>query len=521
MFGTQFYPTPPPLVSRMLAGVDFRTIGTVLEPSAGSGVLVEAVASRMSSYNRYGDADIDAIELDPELAAMLTGKGHRLVWDDFLTYRTWKRYDLIVMNPPFAAGAKHLIKALDMQAAYGGTVVCLLNAETLRNPHTTQRQHLVDTLTYLEARIEYVNGAFTNAARPTDVEVAIVTAVTPPPDRADYVGSEFRTATDHPDTDQAAPSRDQLAVGDVIAAMIADFDNEAALGVDIIEQFNAAKTRLTTGRGIYAKPLLDLHNTGHDHDPATVNRFLRDLRHKYWRALFDHPVLTSKLTIAMNEALRHRLDEFAGYDFNAFNVRTLQLDLAEGLNRGIEDAAVKVFDTLSQKHAMNEFSRNRHLYDGWKTNDAWQINRRVIIPIYLGYFASAGSAADALADIEKVLNYFDGMAPIEQRATDVLARYREIRFGQKVACHYFDATVYAKGTIHITFRCPDLVKQLNVFAGKRYNMLPPDYGRKAYADLNADERRIVDAFEGEAEYARTRQALATCAGPRLALTAAG
>lgn len=50
-----------------------------------------------------------------------------------------KEYDLIVMNPPFENGVKHLLKALEMQSRNGGSIVCLLNAETIKNQCTNER----------------------------------------------------------------------------------------------------------------------------------------------------------------------------------------------------------------------------------------------------------------------------------------------------------------------------------------------------------------------------------------------
>mgnify|MGYP003290709934 CR=1 FL=1 len=59
------------------------------------------------------------------------------------------------MNPPFSNGDKHLLKALQIQQN-GGKVVCLLNAETIRNPYTETRKTLVDLLEKYEAEIEYI-----------------------------------------------------------------------------------------------------------------------------------------------------------------------------------------------------------------------------------------------------------------------------------------------------------------------------------------------------------------------------
>ena len=118
MFNNTFYPTPETIANKMLEGIDFTFIQTVLEPSAGKGDLIAAVQKANDrakhSYN-YSSIDIDAVEIDPNLRALLKGNEIRVVHDNFLTMHTSKHYDLIVMNPPFNEGDKHLLKALEMQ----------------------------------------------------------------------------------------------------------------------------------------------------------------------------------------------------------------------------------------------------------------------------------------------------------------------------------------------------------------------------------------------------------------------
>ncbi len=73
---------------------------------------------------------------------------------------------------------------------------------------------------------------------------------------------------------------------------------------------------------------------------------------------------------------------------------------------------------FSRKHYWdNEISSNIHYYNGWKTNKAWKINTKIIIPLsgfrdmeYSGgkYEPTHYSVIDKLTDIEKVLNYLDG-----------------------------------------------------------------------------------------------------------------
>lgn len=123
------YPTPQKFIDKMLEGLDFRMINSILEPSAGTGNIVEALKKKENihsyRYNKY-QFDIDCIEVDQNLQHILKGKGFRVIYNDFLTYDTMKEYQLIIMNPPFSNGCKHLLKALEMQERNGGAVVCLL-----------------------------------------------------------------------------------------------------------------------------------------------------------------------------------------------------------------------------------------------------------------------------------------------------------------------------------------------------------------------------------------------------------
>jgi len=60
----EFYPTPIRLIDKMLSGIDFKLINTVLEPSAGKGDIVNEVNRKLkSSQNKYSNenyrCDID------------------------------------------------------------------------------------------------------------------------------------------------------------------------------------------------------------------------------------------------------------------------------------------------------------------------------------------------------------------------------------------------------------------------------------------------------------------------------
>jgi len=60
---------------------------------------------------------------------------------------------------------------------------------------------------------------------------------------------------------------------------------------------------------------------------------------------------------------------------------------------------------------------------------------------------------------------------------------------------YFTCTVHKKGTIHLTFRDPDILRRFNVVACKGKNWLPEDYGARKFSQLTPEEREVVTSFE--------------------------
>ena len=133
----EFYPTPKELLGKIFKDVTWWKVKYVLEPSAGMGDIADYIKEAANSQDY--SLDIDCVEIEPEFREILKGKGYPVVHDNFLTFHTYKQYDLIVMNPPFSEGDKHLMKALNLMR-HGGDIICILNAETVRNPYTNIRK---------------------------------------------------------------------------------------------------------------------------------------------------------------------------------------------------------------------------------------------------------------------------------------------------------------------------------------------------------------------------------------------
>ena len=71
---------------------------------------------------------------------------------------------------------------------------------------------------------------------------------------------------------------------------------------------------------------------------------------------------------------------------------------------------------------------------------------------------------------------------------------------KNIQLKYFTVTFYKKGTCHITFSDEELLKKFNIFGSQHKGWLTTSYGQKSYKDMKAEEKQVVNDFEGEKEY---------------------
>lgn len=512
---TGFYPTPSKLAGRMLGLVDWKSVFAVLEPSAGKGNLADAAktfvekARRRNVYIDKSHCFIDCIEIDPDLALILKGKGYRVIDDDFLTSQTHKQYDLVLMNPPFSDGDRHLLKALDLMER-GGQIVCLLNAETIRNPYTNRRKILAQKLAQYGAKIEFIENAFSHAQRKTDVEIAMIYVNIPLRKPKSDIFENLKRAHDHQRKDGAETTA--LASGDWMQNLIDGYGFEADLGEKLISEYHALAPYLSNGSDTYEKPLLELScsEKAEGNDTGLVNIYLHALRGKYWRMLLERPELTQKMTSAMREEYSEKVRSLSDYEFTRYNIESVMREIAHQLSRGVEESILDLFEKFSAKHSWYpECANNIHYYSGWATNKAHKVGMKVIIP-------ANGCCADnwrdekldsyrvhaLISDLERAMNYLDRGETEFHTDISGAIRVANGRDINKAQFTYFDCTFYKKGTCHIKFHpeAARIIDRLNIFAGQRKNWLPPSYGKKHYADMTQEEKIVIDEFQGEKAY---------------------
>lgn len=553
----QFYPTPAELAEKMVAGLDFDLIQSVLEPSGGKGNLIKALAEAVypKRYSRHGAVDVDVCEIDPYLRQIckynfsgekisklqdekrpladiywqnrtetqnkklksleieidtLESVNVHIVHDDFLTYRTFKHYDLILMNPPFKNGDTHLLRAIEMQKR-GGSIICLLNAETLLNPYTSTREVLKKKLDELGADIEFISDAFKSAERRADVDVAIIKIHIEPTIEDSIIWQRMKKAVEAESTPD--PELQALVTGDYIEQAIQLYNCEVAATLELVQQYIALEPYMmssvnpkdTFGR----EPILILTMDKNRYpDAFNVNKYMRTVRLKYWRALFTNEKFIGKLTSKLREQYQDNISRMADYEFSAFNIKQVVVEMNASMMSGVEAAIMELFDKLTIEHSWYpECADNRHYFNGWATNKAHKIGKKCIIPTY-GMFSSyswdkqtfnVSEAYSVISDIEKAFNYLDGNRTAEYSLDSALNFANSAGKTRNIQCKYFAVDLFKKGTTHIKFypESMPLVERLNIYASQHKGWLPPNYGRTSYGKMNAKEKAVVDSFHGD------------------------
>lgn len=499
-----FYPTPTNLISKMFDDIKLNDIDYILEPSAGKGDICDYIQEKQGCGRK---SNIDVVEIEKDLQLILKGKGYNLVFDDFLNFNTLKRYDLIIANFPFSDGDKHLRKALEL-IRDGGNLVCLVNAETIKNPYTNLRKEIINILEKYEASIEYLQDQFINAERKTGVEVALI-KVSIEEKKSTIILDKLKESQDIKVNDNIDTS---IIDNNPIKSLISRFNFELNVGIKIIEEYFSLKPFITNDlKSDYKRPILELsvedEKYGSETKHGCINKYAEKLRIKYWKLLMRNENFTKNFTSNLLRDLENKLEELKNFDFNEFNISQLEQELNLKINTNIEDTILKLFDEFSYQHSYSdEYNKNIHYFNGWKTNKAHLINNKVIIPFYAwsGSFEKRFDeyqTSQKINDIVKVFNYLANevsdvlqLVGSRTREANQLNVYKEINY------HYFTATFYKKGTCHIKFLDQKLLDKFNIFGCQKKGWLPPSYAKKRYNDMTEEEKTSIDEFQGKDKY---------------------
>lgn len=500
----QFYPTPPELIVKMQSKIDEKMLRgesiDILDPSAGKGDLLDNLAS----YFRWRNKNTYAIEIDPHLAIIVKEK-HTLLDHDFLQYQGAMMFDLIIMNPPFLNGDQHLLHAMNF--VFNGQIICLLNAETIRNPCTKTRIILINKLNELNADIEYIDNAFIDAERTAKVDVALIyIKITNDFDQTYCEELEKgNTVVDFVDGTEVATTDKKN-----ISAYIDEYNIKRSICVNTIFNFfknsYGARNYLSiVANGNYSEEV-------RGNNPHNINTLIRNFEKKlktdYWNKLFLLPEFNNKLTTKKQKEFNEIIRSNTNLEFNRHNINLLYENLLTNWSGLIEDAILNLFDKITYDYSYyDERQNNFHLFNGWKSNNGYKINSRFILPFYGAHKTTSScrrwETKELLNDIEKVITYFNNGMPISMPLQQIYEQWLQGKVeDNQLENEIIKIKIYKKGTIHFFIKNETILRRFNVFVGKKRQWLPPTYAHKAYKKCSREEKDVINAFEGEKQYTK-------------------
>jgi hypothetical protein len=482
MFSEEFYPTPRAVARTMLKKIS-SDAKNILEPQAGKGDLAEVARGlEEDGYDSHGtwrtrnQRKVDCIELNPELAQILVGKGFPVVGYDWLTYTGVSYYDAIVMNPPFSNGDQHLLKAWEF--LHDGEIVCLLNEETVKNPSTKARQRLAEIIAK-HGEVQYLGECFRSALRETNVGIAMVyLKKTSDDDRIELWATPTREkAADEAIGDEA--EQKMLAIRDELGNMEHYYSMANEHMLKAFQHIRKAALYLEAN-GIdagYSQDYAEILKTALRNNNTARAEFGRKHRRDAWYRVFAKMDFHKWLDKKQSEELLRDVEVHGNIQFTADNIRATLDNVFSQRRRLFEQSVANVFDSLTSDHKKSNRS------EGWKTNDGHKVNQKLIFPwgcqwdnIFNKFELRYSGDIDIYNDLDRVLAVLNGdrfeeiltIGAAMKRAFEALPRHATRP--NKCRSSFFDVEFYKKGTVHLKFRDAKLWERFNVTAaaGKKW-----------------------------------------------------
>jgi hypothetical protein len=466
----EFYPTPETLAIKAVHKFKSKDFKRILEPSAGRGDLLKPFDSAF----RYNKDKIDCIELDLNNQAILREKGYSVVDSDFMQFSGSALYSHIIMNPPFSVGVDHALKAWEL--LYNGEVVCILNAETIKNPYSAKRKLLVNLIEQ-HGSVEFLEDAFLDpdTQRKTQVEIALIHMEKKGDIQHDYFTD---LQVDNGETLDYKDKQELAIKGSTISNAVTVFNT----AVNMAKKAAIAQEEANYYARLLGKPLNQMNeqeSVSPDNLITAFNATYDDLKKRAWTNVLNSTEFRKHLSSKAYDKLSNDFEQVSKLSFTESNIRAFLIGLIQGKSDMNMQMLLDCFDEITKYH-----HGNRAYYRGWKSNtrhkeQAYRVQMtRFILPVR-GYRYDSFldcSMKRKLADFDKVFAMLDGKNESGIGLEFVFDNmFNLLKSGERVSSDYFDVRYYhGAGTIHFYPIRKDLIDRLNRLVGKERQWLPQD-----------------------------------------------
>lgn len=461
----QFYPTPSTLAYKAVGKFKTKGFNRLLEPSAGTASLLEPFLT-----GQYARTDkIDCVEIDLNNQAVLRSKKLNVIDADFLSADLHGLYDKIIMNPPFAKGAEHFIKAFDLLV--NGEIVAILNAETIKNPYSSVRKHLLRIIEDNESSVEFIEQAFVE--QNTSVEVALIWINKKADIKHNFtIGLELDGKPD-----LSLENKQELAIrSNTIGNMVAIFN----AAVKSLKSAEIAQEESLYYARLLGQPINQIDAELEIKPDDFQNRYNErydNLKNRAWNNILNSTEFQKYLSSKAYQKLIADFEQVSKLSFTESNIRGFLLGLVESQGDMNMQMLLDTFDEITKYRP-----ENRAYYRGWKSNakhttQAWQIKMtRFVIPMpnYSWSHSMCYEHLRKLADFDKTFCMLAGKASIENSLHNLFNnRFNELNGGARCSTEFFDVRYYSGvGTVHFYPKDKKLIDRFNRLVGRERAWLP-------------------------------------------------
>ncbi len=485
MFDKEFFPTPEPLIEKMLSEYYDkysrynRLDRIILEPSAGKGDILHFL---FRNFN-MNTSDLYCCEKYSDLAAILQSKEYNLIGTDFLELETDIPFNFIIMNPPFSNAHEHLMKAWDVLDK--GDIICLMNANTVLAPSSKERALCLQHINK-HGSFEIVKNGFSTAERKTDIDVAIVKLKKEESQRFHFFDNLEQEIEEKINID-SGDLENEVAVRDIV--------ENIRLAGKVLKDCYLEQMKHQAIVNVKAKFFkTDEYSSGvfenvSGSQQERYSKLSRNINAKSWKMVFEQVEFSGAMTLSVLKDFNAWRSTYGNIAFTKENVneflKTLIMNQGMIMRKSLEDAW----------ESMTSFHRDNKIHaEGWKTNDAYKVNKKVIMPYMISFdekwYREYGAEfklpwdgnINVLSDYDSVLKHLMSYNHIQwskEALEQAFNRVGKIHVGDKydntAESSFFKFKFFKKGTLHMEFKDEEVWQRFNMEYAKGKNWLPEDY----------------------------------------------
>ena len=440
MFNADFYPTPKEVVTYMIGNNDLNK-KNVLEPSAGSGNMLNVLIEK--------GAKVSFCEKEPVLADAIKGKGNFLGHDFLkLTSEEVSHFDFIIMNPPFSADETHILHAFEI-APGNCHIIALCNSRTIWNSrHTRDREKLFDLIGEYGSD-EDLGTVFSTAERKTDVEVSLVNLYKPAKEGENEFEGFFSMQEDYlPDSEVQG-----MIQYDEVTAIVQRYIN----AVKMFDSVQEKAKQINDVMSVFNSDYREISFVCEQNQKGNINtreEFKKRLQKKAWVYVFSKLNMDKYITRSVRDKINAFCEKQHNVPFTVKNIWKMLEVIVGTRENSFKQVLIEVFEQVTKHH-----HENRHHVEGWKTNDAWLVNEKFILPciveqrswdketVHVNTYG--GSSLD---DFQKALCNLTGSNYNNISDLYTFCRNIDTQWGKWYSWGFFEIKCFKKGTIHCKFQ---------------------------------------------------------------------